>query len=76
MEQSVVSVDVVALRFWDEDGGVRLGIAPRAMEPFAGQLALPGVLLGRGSDWLSRRAERCTPNWASRRPRSARWGSW
>lgn len=48
MEQSVVSVDVVALRFWEEDSGVRFGIAPRAMEPFAGQLALPGVLLGRG----------------------------
>uniref|UniRef100_UPI002456F99D NUDIX hydrolase n=1 Tax=Nocardia abscessus TaxID=120957 RepID=UPI002456F99D len=48
MEQSVVSVDVVALRFWDEDGEVRFGIAPRALEPFAGQLALPGVLLGRG----------------------------
>ncbi|MGW4091919.1 NUDIX hydrolase [Nocardia sp. NPDC004750] len=48
MEQSVVSVDVVALRFWDEDGGVRFGIAPRVMEPFAGRLALPGVLLGRG----------------------------
>ncbi|MGK8512467.1 NUDIX hydrolase [Nocardia asiatica] len=48
MEQSVVSVDVVALRFWDEDGAVRFGIAPRAREPFAGRLALPGVLLGRG----------------------------
>ncbi|WP_174187171.1 NUDIX hydrolase [Nocardia barduliensis] len=48
MEQSVVSVDVVALRFWDEDGAVRFGIAPRVREPFAGQLALPGVLLGRG----------------------------
>lgn len=25
-----------------------LGVAPRALEPFAGDLALPGVLLGRG----------------------------
>ncbi|MFF3223487.1 NUDIX hydrolase [Nocardia suismassiliense] len=48
MEQSVVSVDVVTLRFWGDDAGVRVGIAPRAVAPFAGQLALPGVLLGRG----------------------------
>ncbi|WP_084655565.1 NUDIX hydrolase [Nocardia altamirensis] len=48
MEQSVVSVDVVALRFWGDDAGVRAGIAPRALAPFAGALALPGVLLGRG----------------------------
>ncbi|MFI6167081.1 NUDIX hydrolase [Nocardia sp. NPDC051052] len=48
MEQSVVSVDVVALRFWGDDAGVRVGIAPRAMAPFTGELALPGVLLGRG----------------------------
>lgn len=48
MEQSVVSVDVVALRFWGDDAGVSVGIAPRAMAPFTGQLALPGVLLGRG----------------------------
>ncbi|MFI9404561.1 NUDIX hydrolase [Nocardia sp. NPDC052316] len=48
MEQSVVSVDVVTLRFWDDDAGVRVGIAPRAVAPFAGRLALPGVLLGRG----------------------------
>lgn len=48
MEQSVVSVDVVTVRFWPDDPGIRLGIAPRAHPPFAGQLALPGVLLGRG----------------------------
>ncbi|PXX57799.1 ADP-ribose pyrophosphatase YjhB (NUDIX family) [Nocardia tenerifensis] len=48
MEQSVVSVDVVALRFWGDDAGVCVGIAPRAVAPFTGQLALPGVLLGRG----------------------------
>ncbi|WP_405167818.1 NUDIX hydrolase [Nocardia sp. NBC_01499] len=48
MEQSVVSVDVVALRFWSDDAGVSVGIAPRAVAPFAGELALPGVLLGRG----------------------------
>ncbi|WP_431972162.1 NUDIX hydrolase [Nocardia sp. bgisy134] len=48
MEQSVVSVDVVTLRFWPEDAGVTIGIAPRGHEPFTGELALPGVLLGRG----------------------------
>ncbi|MEV4125119.1 NUDIX hydrolase [Nocardia sp. NPDC049707] len=48
MEQSVVSVDVLALRFWADDAGVSMGIAPRELEPFTGQLALPGVLLGRG----------------------------
>ncbi|MEV6427032.1 NUDIX hydrolase [Nocardia sp. NPDC051463] len=48
MEQSVVSVDVVALRFWGADAGVTIGVAPRDLEPFTGELALPGVLLGRG----------------------------
>ncbi|MFE7800219.1 NUDIX hydrolase [Nocardia sp. NPDC057440] len=48
MEQSVVSVDVVALRFWGADAGVTIGVAPRELEPFTGELALPGVLLGRG----------------------------
>ncbi|MGV9617094.1 NUDIX hydrolase [Nocardia xishanensis] len=48
MEQSVVSVDVVTLRFWPEDTEVTIGIAPRGHEPFTGELALPGVLLGRG----------------------------
>lgn len=48
MEQSVVSVDVVALRFWPDDTGVTVGIAAREWDPFAGRLALPGVLLGRG----------------------------
>jgi len=48
VEQSVVSVDVVALRFWADDAGVTVGITTREMEPFTGHLALPGVLLGRG----------------------------
>lgn len=48
VEQSVVSVDVVTLRFWGDDAEVRLGVASRALDPFAGELALPGVLLGRG----------------------------
>ena len=48
MEQSVVSVDVVALRFWPDDPALTLGVAPRAHEPFTGASALPGVLLGRG----------------------------
>jgi 8-oxo-dGTP diphosphatase len=48
IETSLVSVDVLALRFEPDTGVVLLGIAPRAHEPFAGDLALPGVLLGRG----------------------------
>ncbi|MEU8898295.1 NUDIX hydrolase [Nocardia sp. NPDC048505] len=48
MEQSMVSVDVVTLRFWASDSAVTVGIAPREHEPFTGALALPGVLLGRG----------------------------
>ncbi|MFE6921154.1 NUDIX domain-containing protein [Nocardia sp. NPDC057663] len=48
MEQSVVSIDVVTLRCWDTDSGVLIGIAAREFEPFTGELALPGVLLGRG----------------------------
>ncbi|WP_216914588.1 NUDIX hydrolase [Nocardia noduli] len=48
MEQSVVSVDVVTLRFWPDDAGVTVGVAAREHEPFTGELALPGVLLGRG----------------------------
>ncbi|WP_280468178.1 NUDIX hydrolase [Nocardia cyriacigeorgica] len=48
MEQSAVSVDVVTLRCWGDDEGVRVGIAARDFEPFLGELALPGVLLGRG----------------------------
>lgn len=48
MEQSVVSIDVVTLRCWEADSTVRIGVAPREFEPFTGELALPGVLLGRG----------------------------
>ncbi|WP_278264180.1 NUDIX hydrolase [Nocardia sp. AG03] len=48
MEQSVVSIDVVTLRCWEADSTVRIGVASREFEPFTGQLALPGVLLGRG----------------------------
>ncbi|MET9213756.1 MULTISPECIES: NUDIX domain-containing protein [unclassified Nocardia] len=48
MEQSVVSIDVVTLRCWETDSAVRVGIAAREFEPFTGELALPGVLLGRG----------------------------
>ncbi|MGW5381613.1 NUDIX hydrolase [Nocardia sp. NPDC003963] len=48
MDQSAVSVDVVALRFWADDAAATFGIAARLHEPFTGQLALPGVLLGRG----------------------------
>lgn len=47
-QQSAVSLDVVALRFGADDPAVTFGVAPRQWEPFAGELALPGVLLGRG----------------------------
>ncbi|WP_062996839.1 NUDIX hydrolase [Nocardia jinanensis] len=48
MDQSAVSVDVVALRFWADDAAATFGIAARPHEPFTGHVALPGVLLGRG----------------------------
>ncbi|WP_327152289.1 NUDIX domain-containing protein [Nocardia sp. NBC_01329] len=48
MDQSAVSVDVVALRFWADDAAATFGIAARPHEPFTGRVALPGVLLGRG----------------------------
>ncbi|ROP35569.1 8-oxo-dGTP diphosphatase [Saccharothrix texasensis] len=48
IESTPVSVDVLALRFDPTARTVLLGIAPRALEPFAGVLALPGVLLGKG----------------------------
>ncbi|MDR7171803.1 ADP-ribose pyrophosphatase YjhB (NUDIX family) [Nocardia kruczakiae] len=47
-QQSAVSLDVVALRFGADDTTVTFGVAPRQWDPFAGELALPGVLLGRG----------------------------
>ncbi|MFF0501252.1 NUDIX hydrolase [Nocardia aobensis] len=47
-QQSAVSLDVVALRFGDDDATVTFAVAPRQWDPFAGELALPGVLLGRG----------------------------
>lgn len=48
VDQSAVSVDVVALRFWAEDAAATFGTAARPHEPFTGAVALPGVLLGRG----------------------------
>ncbi|MFT7840436.1 NUDIX domain-containing protein [Saccharothrix sp. BKS2] len=48
IESTPVSVDVLALRFDPTARTVLLGVAHRAQEPFAGELALPGVLLGRG----------------------------
>ncbi len=53
MEQSVVSVDVVTLRYGPDDSALTVGVAPRAHEPFTGELALPGVLLGRGERLVS-----------------------
>ncbi|MET9224798.1 NUDIX hydrolase [Lentzea sp. NPDC003310] len=48
IESTLVSVDVIVLRFDPEARAVLVGVAPREQEPFAGELALPGVLLGRG----------------------------
>lgn len=45
---SYVSVDVLALRFDRSSRVIRLGIHRRASDPYAGELALPGVLLLRG----------------------------
>ncbi|MEC3918162.1 NUDIX hydrolase [Nocardia sp. CDC160] len=47
-QQSAVSIDVIALRYGPDDPAATLGIAARRWEPFAGELALPGVLLHRG----------------------------
>ncbi|WP_218026672.1 NUDIX domain-containing protein [Nocardia inohanensis] len=43
-----MSIDVIALRYGSDDPTVTVGIAPRQWDPFAGELALPGVLLHRG----------------------------
>ncbi|GAA3846200.1 NUDIX domain-containing protein [Saccharothrix violaceirubra] len=48
IESTLVSVDVLALRFDTGARAVLLGISERPQEPFAGALALPGVLLRRG----------------------------
>ena len=45
---SYVSVDVLAVRFDRSDRLIRLGIHRRPADPYAGELALPGVLLLRG----------------------------
>ncbi|MBM7788286.1 NUDIX hydrolase [Tenggerimyces flavus] len=49
LDQSAVSIDVVALRFWPDDGQVTFGIARRPRGPYEGRRALPGVLLGLGA---------------------------
>jgi 8-oxo-dGTP diphosphatase len=46
IDSTPVSVDVLVVRFDPGARTVLLGIAPRAAEPFEGELALPGVLLG------------------------------
>lgn len=48
IDSTPVSVDVLVVRFAPGTRNVLLGIAPRAAEPFEGELALPGVLLGLG----------------------------
>jgi ADP-ribose pyrophosphatase YjhB (NUDIX family) len=47
-QQSAVSIDVLAMRFWARDDAVLLGVAHRENSPYRGRLALPGVLLRRG----------------------------
>lgn len=47
-ESSLVSVDVLGLRLHHDGERVQLLAHERPFEPFAGSLALPGVLLGRG----------------------------
>lgn len=47
-ESSLVSVDVLTLRFGASDDTVLLGVARRELPPYQGRWALPGVLLGRG----------------------------
>lgn len=44
-DQPLISVDVVCV--WAEGGSLRLGLGRRLNEPFAGALALPGVLMVR-----------------------------
>jgi 8-oxo-dGTP diphosphatase len=48
VRSSLVSVDVLALHFDQRSRHIELGVAARAQDPFRGQLALPGVLLGLG----------------------------
>ena len=48
LRSSLVSVDVLALRFSRAARQLELGVAARLWEPFKDQLALPGVLLGDG----------------------------
>lgn len=45
-DQPLVSVDVIAVRF--TEGQLLLALGPRRFEPYAGELALPGVLLEPG----------------------------
>lgn len=48
IRSSLVSVDVLALHFDRTSRQVKLGVAVRAQDPYAGEPALPGVLLGDG----------------------------
>lgn len=45
-EQPLVSVDVIPLHL-TPDGALQVTLAPRQFEPHLGELALPGVLMGR-----------------------------
>lgn len=57
MKQPFVSVDVVPLRF-DVDAGLQFGVTRRELAPFAGELALPGVLLGSDGERIADAAAR------------------
>lgn len=65
--QSAVSVDVLAIRFDREIRQVAVAVAPRGWDPFAGELALPGVLLTAGERLLSA-AERAVTGKLGLRP--------
>lgn len=56
-QPTYASVDVLALRFNPDLRRVELAVAPRAHEPYDGQLALPGVTLLEG-ERLDAAAER------------------
>ncbi|QRY62137.1 NUDIX hydrolase [Gordonia sp. PDNC005] len=68
-DQPLIAVDVVPIA-WTQTGLV-VGTARRRFEPFIGQFALPGVLLGTG-ERLAEAASRALDSKAGIRPSSVR----
>ena len=69
---SLVSVDVITLRYNPELRRVEVATRPRTTEPYLGVPALPGVLLWEGGD----RPPRRTAPWSARSAStSPRWTS-